>query len=203
LTTAAPLRVLELSDREEAAAYCGKLFRRWGADVVRVETPGHRAQPHLDIYLNGGKKRRGLDPASAGDREAIVRFGHIRLGPRLPAPSPFALALAVPGRARIPGGPTLESRAAGGPARSGPDRAVVAVPIEAEPLLLRTRRPGDRVFLRGRSMSLKRFLMESHIPVDARAGLPLVASGPAVLFVPGLPVESPPGGRFVRLEVLG
>jgi len=138
-----------------------------------------------------------------GDREAIVRFGHIRLGLRLPAPFPFALALAVPGRARIPGGPTLESRAAGGPARSGPDRAVVAVPIEAEPLLLRTRRPGDRVFLRGRSMSLKRFLMESHIPVDARAGLPLVASGPDVLFVPGLPVESPPGGRFVRLEVLG
>ena len=71
MTTAASLRVLELSDREEAAAYCGKLFRRWGADVVRVETPGHRAQPHLDIYLNGGKKRRGLDPASAGDREAI------------------------------------------------------------------------------------------------------------------------------------
>jgi hypothetical protein len=52
-------------------------------------------------------------------------------------------------------------------------------------------------------MSLKRFLVERQIPVDARAGLPLVASGPDVLFVPGLPVESPPGGRFVRLEVLG
>jgi tRNA(Ile)-lysidine synthetase-like protein len=75
--------------------------------------------------------------------------------------------------------------------------------MEAEPLLLRTRRPGDRVFVHGRAVSLKRFLMDREIPVDVRAGLPLVASGPAVLFVPGLPVESPPGGRFVRLEVLG
>jgi tRNA(Ile)-lysidine synthase len=77
------------------------------------------------------------------------------------------------------------------------------VAVEREPLVLRSRRPGDRVFVRGRPVSLKRFLMERHVPVDARAGLPLVASGPDVLFVPGLPVESPPGGRFVRLEVQG
>ena len=31
------MRVLELSDREEAAAFCGKLFARWGAEVIRVE----------------------------------------------------------------------------------------------------------------------------------------------------------------------
>jgi tRNA(Ile)-lysidine synthase len=136
-----------------------------------------------------------------GGREAVVQFGAIRLGPRLGTPSPFALPLAVPGRVTIPGGPTLVLRAARGPASSGPDRAVVAV--QGEPLLLRSRRPGDRVFVRGRSISLKRFLMERHVPVDARAFLPLVASGPDVLFVPGLPVDSPPGGRFVRLEVHG
>jgi tRNA(Ile)-lysidine synthase len=137
-----------------------------------------------------------------GAREAIVRFGHIRLGPKL-APRPaFALALGVPGDVRIPGGPTLRIRPAGGPARSGADEAVVAVPEPSEPLSVRTRRPGDRVFIRGRAVSLKRFLMDRHIPAESRPGLPLVASGRDVLFVPGLPVGSPPGSRFVRLEVV-
>ena len=32
------MRVLELSERDEAAAYCGKLYARWGAEVIRVES---------------------------------------------------------------------------------------------------------------------------------------------------------------------
>jgi tRNA(Ile)-lysidine synthase len=137
-----------------------------------------------------------------GAREAVVRFGHIRLGPRLAPRVPFALALGVPADVRIPGGPTLRIRFAGGPARSGADEAVVAVPAGSEPLWLRTRRPGDRVFVRGRAVSLKRFLMDRRLPADTRSGLPLVAAGPDVLFVPGLPVGSPPGRSFVRLEVV-
>jgi crotonobetainyl-CoA:carnitine CoA-transferase CaiB-like acyl-CoA transferase len=56
------MRVLELSSKEEAAAFCGKLFRRWGAEVIKVENPD-RVPPrqHLDVYLNGGKKRVALD----------------------------------------------------------------------------------------------------------------------------------------------
>jgi tRNA(Ile)-lysidine synthase len=137
-----------------------------------------------------------------GAREAVVRFGHLRLGPQLARTLPFALPLAVPGDVRIPGGPTVRIEPAGGPARSGADEAVVAVPMGSEPLCLRTRRPGDRVFVRGRAVSLKRFLMDRRIPADARPGLPLVAAGADILFVPGVPVGSPPGRRFVRLEVV-
>ena len=38
------MRVLELSDSEAAAAYCGKLLGRWGADVVKVESPGRASR---------------------------------------------------------------------------------------------------------------------------------------------------------------
>ncbi len=137
-----------------------------------------------------------------GAREAVVRFGHLRLGPRLASVAPFALAAAVPGEVRIPGGPTVRIRSAAGPARSGTDEAVVALPSRPEPLCVRTRQPGDQVFVQGRAVSLKRFLLDRRIPADVRPGLTLVASGPNVLFVPGVPVGSPPGRRFVRLEVV-
>lgn len=154
----------------------------------------------LDLARSHGTSGRRLPLPAA--REAVVRFGHLRLGPRLAPTVPFALAVGIPGEVRIPGGPTLRVRATDGPARSGEDQAVVAVPPGPEPLWVRTRRPGDRVFVGGRAVSLKRFLMDRRIPAEARPGLPLVASGPDVLFVPGLPVGSPPGRCFVRLEVV-
>jgi tRNA(Ile)-lysidine synthetase-like protein len=88
-----------------------------------------------------------------------------------------------------------------GPAASGAEHAVVGLDAVA-PLLVRTRRPGDRVLWHGHHVSLKKFLIERRVPVGLRAGLPLVASGRDVIFVPGLPVGSPPGPRFVSLEVV-
>ena len=59
------MRVIELSDREDAAAYAGKLFARWGAEVIKVESPGRApAERADDLYLNGGKQRLQLDPHS-------------------------------------------------------------------------------------------------------------------------------------------
>ncbi len=66
------MRVIELSDREEAAAYAGKLFARWGAEVVKVESP--RRDPVLeadDLYLNGGKRRLILDRDTPEDRARL------------------------------------------------------------------------------------------------------------------------------------
>jgi tRNA(Ile)-lysidine synthase len=154
----------------------------------------------LDLSRAPRASGRGLP--LPGAREAVVRFGQLRLGPRLARTAPFALTAEVPGDVRIPGGPTVRLRLADGPARSGADTAVAALPGGSEPLCVRTRRPGDRVFVRGRAVSLKRFLMDRRIPADARPGLPLVAAGADVLFVPGVPVGSPPGRRFVRLEVV-
>jgi crotonobetainyl-CoA:carnitine CoA-transferase CaiB-like acyl-CoA transferase len=69
------MRVLEISDREEAAAYCTKLFARWGAEVLKVERPGRLpASRNLDIYLNGGKRRVALDPGRQPDLRALTRL---------------------------------------------------------------------------------------------------------------------------------
>jgi hypothetical protein len=50
-------------------------------------------------------------------------------------------------------------------------------------------------------MSLKRFLMARRVPAAERAGLPLVAAGPRVVWMPGQPLETGawPAVRFVRL----
>jgi tRNA(Ile)-lysidine synthase len=154
----------------------------------------------LDLARRPGASGRRLP--LPGDRIAVVRFGEIRLGPRLAPALPFAFPVGVPGDVRIPGGPTLRIRASGGPARSGALQAVAALPAGLAPLLVRTRRPGDRVFVGGRAVSLKRFLLERRIPIEARPGLPLVAAGADILFVPGFAVESPAGPSFVSLEVV-
>ncbi len=69
------MRVLELSDTEGAAAYAGKLFARWGGEVIRVESP-QRLSPKrsLDLYLNGGKQRFLAEFREERDREAIGRL---------------------------------------------------------------------------------------------------------------------------------
>lgn len=137
-----------------------------------------------------------------GGREALVRFGELRLGRRSETASPFAFPLPVPGEVVLPGGLTVVARPARGPAASRQETAVVAAARD-EPLMVRTRRPGDRVRARGREVSLRRFLMDRRIPADIRPSLPLVASGHRVLWVPGQPVEnlSRAGRRFVRIQL--
>jgi hypothetical protein len=94
------MRVIELSDTEEAAAYCGKLHARWGAEVIRVEHPG---RPSTDPGA------RGLPPRREASR--LARRRHAR-GPRRARPAgrlgrpprhrclPLARRRASPARAR-------------------------------------------------------------------------------------------------------
>jgi crotonobetainyl-CoA:carnitine CoA-transferase CaiB-like acyl-CoA transferase len=68
------VRVLEVSPGDEAAAFCAKLFRRWGAAVTKVVPPHRAPAPRsLDIYLNSGKRRLFLDlRADRGEVEALA-----------------------------------------------------------------------------------------------------------------------------------
>lgn len=69
------MRVIELSDHDDAAAYAGKLFARWGAEVIRVESPGRTPPARADeIYLHGGKRRLHLDRATPGGRGDLDRL---------------------------------------------------------------------------------------------------------------------------------
>jgi len=131
-----------------------------------------------------------------GGREAVFHFDEVRVGPRTRPAPPFALPLSVPGRVELPDGTSLSAR----PAKAVSKGAVAVGP---EPLLVRTRRPGDRIRAKGREMSLKRFLMDRRIPVADRGRLPLVAAGNRIVWVAGQPAESAsePGLQYVRVAL--
>src|SRR5262245_34925856 len=67
------MRILELSDAEGAAAFCGQAFVHAGDEVIKVEHPDREPpwEP-ADVYLNGGKRRVALDYRDAAGRAAIA-----------------------------------------------------------------------------------------------------------------------------------
>lgn len=152
------------------------------------------------LVLAGSAAPSGRRLALPGGRVALFRFGDVWVGPRTEPRPAFAYPLDVPGRVELPGGVAVVAGPADGRPASPGETAVVAAP-EGEPLLVRTRRPGDRVWRHGRKMSLKRFLMEQRVPADRRGALPLVAAGSEVLWVPGEPQEPGRGGRLVSLRL--
>ncbi len=161
----------------------------------------------LDLSASPAPSGRSL--ALPGGRVAHFRFDDVRVGPTAPMGSGgprtrgggFAYPLQVPGRVELPGGWALEALSEPGPPVSNPETALVAAP-SGEPLLVRTRRPGDRVSWGGREVSLKRFLMQRRVPADERESLPLVAAGSRVLWVPGQPSEARAGDRWLGLRLL-
>ena len=161
---------------------------------------------HLEklVALAGATSGRRLP--LPGGREAVVRFGQMRIGPREAARESFAFDLPVPGRVDLPDGQAVLARPARGPASAWDRSAVVAAP--EGPLVVRTRRAGDRVRAGRLEVSLKHFLIDRRVPADLRPRLPLVAAGSLVLWVPGQPVAaaeaaSETGFNFVRLELQG
>jgi tRNA(Ile)-lysidine synthase len=161
------------------------------------------SERHVDRILSVARSARpsGRRLSLPGGREASFAFGRLRVAARVEPAAPFALPLAVPGRVELPSGAAVVARPSAGPAVSGAHAAVVAAP--ESPLVVRTRRPGDRVRSNGRDVSLKRFLMARHVPALERGGLPVVAAGDRVVWVPGQPLEATlEAGRFVRLELV-
>jgi crotonobetainyl-CoA:carnitine CoA-transferase CaiB-like acyl-CoA transferase len=72
------LRVLEIGT-EGAAGYAGKLFSRWGAEVVRVDTGSSLAVPTrlaraTDLYLHAGKARIAVNLENTGSLEVLRRL---------------------------------------------------------------------------------------------------------------------------------
>ena len=152
--------------------------------------------------------RLARNPASSGrrlplpgGREALVRFDRLVIAARRPGAQPFAAALSVPGRVSLPDGRVLAAETVNGPGALAADEAVVPAPEVG--LSVRTRQPGDRVRFRGREISLKRYLLDRRVPADLRTGLPLVAEGSRVVWIPGLvtDVQEECGRAFVRLRL--
>jgi tRNA(Ile)-lysidine synthase len=136
----------------------------------------------------------GRSVALPGARLAVVSFDQLRVGPAAVRPPRFAFPLEVPGRVELPGGIALVAE----PAEAAAAGTVVGAP--RGPLEVRTRRPGDRVRVRGREQSLKRYLMQQRVPAERRASLPLVAVGHDVLWMPERALSSA-GERYMRLHL--
>jgi tRNA(Ile)-lysidine synthase len=137
-----------------------------------------------------------------GGREALFRFDEVHIVSRAARRPAFSRCVAVPGAFTLPDGGRISLRSAGAARASNQQGAVVAVP--RGPLELRTRQPGDRVLVGGRDVSLKHYFLERRVPADLRAGLPLVASGSRVLWIPGHPVDgwAGPGRRLIHVALL-
>jgi tRNA(Ile)-lysidine synthase len=137
-----------------------------------------------------------------GRREALVRFGELRIAKARAGWGAFLAPLPIPGRVELPDGSFLRVRESAGPESGERGWAVVERP--EEPLVVRTRRPGDRVRSKGRERSLKRLLLEERVPADERSRLPLVAAGHRVVWFPGLTAgrrAGQPASRYVALTV--
>jgi tRNA(Ile)-lysidine synthase len=155
------------------------------------------------LDLGRGAQASGKHLPLPGGREARVDFDLLSFRVARRVAPPFALTLPVPGRVVTPGGLAFSAVPETGPAVSKPGEATVSAP-EGQDLVVRPLRPGDTVLVRGRIHRARRYLMERRIPRDLRDGLPVVASGGRVLFVPGAVLEGgpPEGGRRVHIEVL-
>ncbi|MEE2875760.1 MAG: CoA transferase [Chloroflexota bacterium] len=83
------MRVLEISNSEGAAAFAGKLFQRWGAEVIRIESDERiDPTPHSDMYVNGGKSRVAIDfgdPKNLEELSAIAETSDIIISDLSPA----------------------------------------------------------------------------------------------------------------------
>jgi tRNA(Ile)-lysidine synthase len=180
-----------------AVATVPALSRRAAASVGRLGAQGGTAA--IDV---------------AGGRRVVVSYGEVRVEARVAAPEPSHPRLVIerPGAYRWSVG-TVEVEevvaASADAAATDGQRAERGVPeFDADrltwPLVVRTRRSGDRMRPRGGrgSRKLSDLMIDAKIARDARAALPVVTTArDEVLFVPGLrPAEiGRPSSRTRRL----
>ena len=166
-------------DRETVSS----LSRRAAATVARLASRGGTA--NVDV---------------AGGRRVEISYGKVRVENRAAAAAArqgtgatSAVVIDGPGRYRWPAAGTVEVRDAA--ARSGAkDASTFDADQLAWPLVMRARRPGDRMRPRGGrgSRKLSDLMIDAKIARPVRATLPVVTTADdVVLYVPGLrPAEA-------------
>ena len=168
------------------------LHRRAGA----VYPAGRAAREELLRQLGrpGGAGAAGCDLPGGWRWEAGARLLVLRR--REPPPPSFAYTLPVPGTLELPElGLTLQvrrQRAEPWMFRGARHRAGLALPIApGEPVVVRSRRPGDRVHPLGApgSRKLKDVLIDRRVPRRERDRLPLLCVGERIAWVPGVTVD--------------
>ena len=190
------LRALAAAARGDGAASAGaasSLSRRAAATVARLASRGGTAT--IDV---------------AGGRRVEVSYGRVRVerkngpGDRRPAAT-ASIAIGGPGRYRWPAAGVIEvSEGAPAPPAAGGGGTFDADRL-AWPLVMRARRPGDRMRPRGGrgSRKLSDLMIDAKIARPVRGLLPVVTTADdVVLFVPGLrPAEAGRPSATTRRQV--
>ncbi len=150
-------------------------LREAGVPLLRIR------QSHLEA-LNQilGGRARGPVPLPGGF-QAVRAPGLIRIIPRrITGGEPFALKVEAPGEYRLPGGWILEVKIA----KECPEKGIKLKKVG--PLLIRTRRPGDRIYWPGVGhKKLKKFFWERGLEPAERDLLPLVEFQGRIVAIPG------------------
>ena len=201
-------------DEELLAGYAAEAFARV-RDGAGLDAVGVRALPWP---LRGRVLRAWLEELGhpVSDRllrqvaEAIDRGGRTGLPGRAVLATEGSWVRVLP-RTSL-SGPSPRGLAEGDPVEFGGFRVWLGegpgVPVgtAAGPLLVRSRRPGDRVGTEGGpSRRVQDVLVDAAVPVEARAAWPLVADAQGrVLWVVGLWPHAHPGpGPFLQAEPIG
>jgi tRNA(Ile)-lysidine synthase len=146
---------------------------------------------HIDSLLSlSGKEQSGARIQLPHGGLALRQFDSILLQ-REPLPSPaFICELKIPGRCIVSETGTVFTSASG----SAPDlqtirnlrarQAFLEASVLPKALTIRSRTPGDRYGGPGHR-KVKKMLIDSRIPFNERARLPMVAAGNSVIWIPG------------------
>jgi tRNA(Ile)-lysidine synthase len=190
----------------EPAALCRRVVRRWLEYGVR---PGVSAEQIERVLALARGTRREVVALPGPVR--VLREGDrlVRRTGRQPAPHAFCVAIAPGGSAAATGWKlTLSPPAPRADGELPAPRDVQAL-FDAEALagdlIVRSRRPGDRVHLPGvGTRKLQDVLVDAKVPREARAALPLVELAGEILWVPGVARSTAAAvGPRTRLVVRG
>jgi tRNA(Ile)-lysidine synthase len=158
-------------------------------------------------FAASGASGRAID--LGGDLTLGIELGRVVLGRALPAAEDRALTIGDPG----PGAGSVVLAGETIPVAWGgdePRRRRRAERFDPDalsfPLVVRSRRPGDRVRLSGGTKKVKKLLLESRIPPSERHRVPLLVDAEGeVLWIPGMaraegtrPVDAP-GGLMIGI----
>ncbi|MBI3769028.1 MAG: tRNA lysidine(34) synthetase TilS [Deltaproteobacteria bacterium] len=164
-----------------------RVVRRWWR---RVGSGRRLAFGHVDAALALAQRAHG------GGRVRVPGGWVVRTATALAyevgdgdaAAEPYQRVLVPGGAVDLPGGWRLSlcENVADGSITPGDDLCVLDADAVSGPLVVRTRRPGDRMRLLGLDghTSIKRLFITRRVPQALRAGYPLVLDGNAIVWVP-------------------
>jgi tRNA(Ile)-lysidine synthase len=184
---------LHVAVGEEPAALGRRIVRRWLEQGARRGVTAEQVERVLDLARG---LRRGAVAIPGPVRVVRERDRLIRRAGREAAASTFCLTVA-PGGSAVASGwrltlspPGPITTAAVGASDVGPfDGAWAVFDAEAlrDGLVVRSRRPGDRIHLPGiGTRKLQDVLVDAKVPREARDALPLVVVAGEIVWVPGV-----------------